>query len=64
MTNIADRVRVKRNRLGLSGPELANKVGVTSTFIYDIESGKKKPSVETLIALADALECTVNDLIH
>ena len=62
--NIADNVRTKRRQQNLTGEELAKKAGVSTSMIYYIESGRKMPSVETLVALAKALLCTVDDLVH
>lgn len=61
---IADKVRVNRKRLDLTGKELAEKVGVSSTMIYDIEAGKKKPGLQTLISLAAVFGCKVDDLVR
>ena len=61
---IGNNVRTKREQQNMTGEELAKKSGVSTSMIYYIESGRKKPSVLTLIALADSLLCTVDDLVH
>ena len=64
MSRLGDTVRTKRKQLNMSGPELASKVGISKAMISYIENGEKKPSLETLLALARALECKVDDLVH
>lgn len=44
--------------------ELAEMVGVTRLTIARYESGTRKPDVYMLKRIADALECTVDDLIR
>lgn len=61
---IADNVRTRRKKMDMTAPELAKKAGVSQTMISFIENGRKNPSVKTLIALAKALECKVDDLVH
>ena len=61
---IADNVRVRRKKLDMTASELAKKAGISQTMMSFIENGGKNPSVKTLIALATALECKVDDLIH
>ena len=53
-----------RHNLGLSQQCLASRCGVTQQFIQRIEKGKVKPSIRTLIKIADALGVTVNELIR
>ena len=50
------RVRQQRELNNLTQGELARKVGVTGSFIGHIERGEKKASLETLVALCNALE--------
>ena len=44
--------------------ELAKKVGVTESAIGMYETGKRKPNYEMLLKLAEALDCSVMDLLH
>ncbi|MBX2952305.1 MAG: helix-turn-helix transcriptional regulator [Leadbetterella sp.] len=47
---------------GVSGKELADKIGVTPTTISNIAQGNNFPKPETLIAIASALDVDVKDL--
>jgi putative transcriptional regulator len=57
-------VAEQREKRGLSQNQLAKKSGVPQSVISDIESGKTKaPRIDTLVAIAEALETNVTDLI-
>lgn len=48
-------IREKREELGMSQKELAEKTGITQSFLCDIEQGRSKPSIDVAIKLADVL---------
>jgi len=50
------RVRVRREEKGLSRETLADKLGVTSQFVADIEHGNKGISIKKLYALCQILD--------
>jgi len=52
-----------RRHRGLTQVALAERAGVTQAAIASIERGKRKPSVELLMKLADALGVTMDDLV-
>lgn len=52
-------IRRKRERLGISQYKLAKMVGITQSFMNEIESGRKSPSVEVLFRICEALEIKV-----
>ena len=49
-------IREKREELGLSQKELAEKSGITQSFLCDIEQGRSKPSIDVPIKLAKLLK--------
>ena len=49
-------IKEKRERLGISQKELADKIGISQSFLCDIEQGRSKPSIDTAVKLADALD--------
>jgi transcriptional regulator with XRE-family HTH domain len=51
-----------RSRLGLSQLDLSLNLGISPTFVSDIETGKKWVSPQTLIKLAKALKIEVYEL--
>lgn len=57
-------IRGRRLEKKLSQAELAKRAAIPQSVIAEIETGKSKnPTVETALRLAQALECTVEDLI-
>ena len=58
------RVRQQRELSGLTQGQLAEKVGVSGSFIGHIERGEKKASVETVVALCNALELSPSVLLQ
>ena len=44
--------------------ELAEKAGVAKSYMYYIECGKKTPSITVAVKIAQALGCTVDDLLR
>jgi len=52
------RVRQQREMNNLTQAQLAEAVGVSNSFIGHIERGEKKASVETLVALCNAMGIT------
>jgi transcriptional regulator with XRE-family HTH domain len=54
---IADQVSERRQAQGLSQRELAELVGTTQSAIARLERGGRPPRIDTLLRIADALEC-------
>jgi transcriptional regulator with XRE-family HTH domain len=54
---IADQVLERRQELGLSQRELAELVGTTQSAVARLERGGRPPRIDTLLRIADALEC-------
>jgi transcriptional regulator with XRE-family HTH domain len=54
---IADNVAERRQAKGLSQRELAEIVGTTQSAIARLERGGRPPRIDTLLRIADALEC-------
>jgi len=59
-----DRLRELRTQAGLSRQDLADKAGMKLNGIRDLEQGINKPSLDTIIALCQALAVTCNDLLQ
>lgn len=54
---VADKVSERRQAVGLSQRELAELVGTTQSAIARLERGGRPPRIDTLLRIADALEC-------
>jgi len=54
---IAEQVAAQRTARGLSQVQLAKLVGTTQSSIARLESGGRPPRIDTLLRIAEALEC-------
>ena len=61
MINIG-KLKEYRLKAGLTQLELANKVEVTQRYIAFLESGDRKPSLETAEKIANVFKTTVDDI--
>ena len=61
--NFGARIEAARKNKGLTQEELAEIVGVSQSMINHIEKGRKKPSLDIAVALADEFGVTVDSLI-
>jgi transcriptional regulator with XRE-family HTH domain len=63
MARVAQAVRDRREKLGLTLRALAARSGVSPSMISDIERQSKSPTISTLAALAEALEVSLAALV-
>jgi transcriptional regulator with XRE-family HTH domain len=61
-TLLSQNIKRFRNRLGLSQMELALGLNMSTTFLSDIETGKKWLSAKTLAQISKALRIEVYEL--
>ncbi|MCR9206126.1 MAG: XRE family transcriptional regulator, partial [Halobacteriovoraceae bacterium] len=57
------KIRRLRNKKGYSLKDLAEKSGLSHSYLNEIEKGKKYPKVEKLLNLANALDVEVDELV-
>jgi transcriptional regulator with XRE-family HTH domain len=57
-------IRRKRCAKGLSQGQLARLTGLTKGHISNMERGKFKPSIESLVSLSEQLDEGSLDLLH
>ena len=58
-----NKVKVWRGHRGLSARELAEKTGLSASYISEIESGRKEGSISALKKIAAALGLDLDDLV-
>jgi len=51
---IGARIRLARRDAGLTQEKLAEKIGVSTVFVSQLESGSRAPGLETLVKLSSA----------
>ena len=56
MTDYRAILKKHRERKGLSQNKLAKQLGITQTFLSEIERGRKNPSLEQFSRLCEALD--------
>lgn len=62
MGSFRDNLRIRRLQLRMSQLDLAKKIGVTQTAIWQYENGEATPKIEIALRLAKALGMTVEQL--
>ena len=59
---IGEKKKKKRQRLGLTQKQLANKIGVSQTYINLIEINKRKISYKKITDFAKALNVSITEI--
>jgi transcriptional regulator with XRE-family HTH domain/quercetin dioxygenase-like cupin family protein len=62
--NLGLRLRMARQKSGLSLRELARRLSVSPSFLSQIENGKSQPSVATLYSMAQMLKVSIDHLFE
>lgn len=62
MKAFSDKVKEARTSLGLSQPQLAQSIGITTRSVQAYESGDKKPRASVMAKLAKALKVSIKFL--
>ena len=62
--DLGKRVRLKRLQLGWTQEYLAREIGVSTSFVGHVERGSRKASLETLVALANAMDVSIDNLLY
>lgn len=60
---LGENIRKKRLEYDIEQQELAKRIGVSKMMISYYESGMRVPSVANLVSIADALHCSVDELL-
>lgn len=59
---VEDKIRQARLRKGITQNQIAEKIGISQPTYAQWENGKRRPKMETLKKIADALEVPVSTL--
>ena len=60
---VGNRVKEKRLERKLTRDKLAHMAGISNKFLYDLETGRKGMSAETLWKITQALEVSADWLL-
>lgn len=60
---IGRKIMARRMQRGLSQGTVSRRAGLDPSYLSRIETGKVTPTVRTAIRIADALRCTLDDLV-
>lgn len=60
--SIGSRMRERRQELGMSRAELAEKLGVTNTAVSNYETDYSTPKIDIMFRIFKALDCDANYL--
>jgi transcriptional regulator with XRE-family HTH domain len=62
MENLGARLKRARQKSGLALREVARQLGVSASFVSQMENGKSTPSVATLYSMAQLLDVSIDEL--
>lgn len=60
---IGQKIRERRQALGITQEYIANQLDVNPSHISNIECGRANPSLTALVRIANALQCSVDYFI-
>jgi len=63
VVTIGDNIRKYRKKKNLTQKELGDIVGISNTYLSDMEIGRTNPSIKTLKRIAQGLEISYVDLL-
>src|SRR5215831_7538288 len=61
--NVGSLIRRERQKQGLSLRELARRVGISASMLSQVETGRTRPSVSTIYAIATELGLSIDALL-
>jgi y4mF family transcriptional regulator len=63
MAAIGERIRQRRDELGWTQDRLAQKAGISKSFLSDLENGKRSVGADTLQAIAEVIGLSLDFLM-
>lgn len=63
LTKLGLHIRGLRESQGVSQEQLAADAEIPYTSVNEIEAGKTNPTIATLMAISDALDMPINELV-
>ena len=63
-TDLGRRIREERQKLNLTQEKLAEAINVSTAYIGQIERGRRCPTLDTLICIANTLGVSIDYLLR
>ncbi len=63
MAGVGERIKARRLELGWTQDQLAQKAGISKSFLSDLENGKRSVGAENLLDIARALGVSIDYLM-
>lgn len=63
MSGVGERIRQRRQELGWTQDQLAQKAGISKSFLSELENGKRSVSANNLLDIARALGVSIDFLM-
>ena len=63
MQSVGERIKKRRTELGWTQDVLAQKAGISKSFLSDLENGKRNVGADTLLDIAQALTLSLDYLM-
>src|SRR5512139_1741369 len=63
MNPVGERIRKRRNELDWTQERLAKESGLSKGFLSDVEAGKRSVGADSLLAIANALGVSMDELM-
>lgn len=63
MANVGERIKARRLELEWTQDQLAQKAGISKSFLSDLENGKRSVGAENLLDIARALSVSIDLLM-
>jgi len=63
LVSIGDNIRKYRKIKNITQKELGETIGISNTYLSDIETGRTNPSIKTLKKIAKGLEINYMELL-
>jgi transcriptional regulator with XRE-family HTH domain len=63
MPTVGDRIKARRAELGLTQDQLAEKAGISKSFVSDLETGKRSIGADTLLDVGRAMNVSLDFLM-
>jgi len=57
-------LRCFREKMGWTQRDLAKKVGLSETTIWNYENGRREPRLQDLKKFAEVFNCTIDELVN